>query len=108
MATQQATIDFLLEQISLPGTIRTRKMFGEYALYYNDKVVAFICDDKLYIKPTPAGRKFIGQVEEAPAYPGSKMYFYISGDQWENREWLSELIEKTAEELPLPKKKNKS
>lgn len=105
MATQQATIDFLLEQISLPGAIRTRKMFGEYALYYNDKVVAFICDDKLYLKPTTAGRKYIGKIEEAPAYPGSKMYYYISGDQWENREWLSELIIKTAEELPLPKKK---
>lgn len=105
MATQQATIDFLLEQLSLPGLIRTRKMFGEYALYYNDKVVAFVCDDKLYIKPTRAGKQFISQVEEAPAYPGSKMYYYISGDQWENRDWLSELINKTAEELPLPKKK---
>lgn len=105
MATKQSTIDFLLEQITGAGEIRARKMFGEYAIYCNDKVVALVCDDQLFVKPTTAGRLFIETVEEGIPYPGAKPYFHISGDQWEDRQWLSELITKTAAELPLPKKK---
>jgi DNA transformation protein len=107
MASEQSTVDFLVDQMSEAGVLRSRKMFGEYAIYCNEKVVAFVCDDKLFIKPTNAGRKLIKNLEEAPAYPGSKLYFYISGDYWEDKEWLSELIAATAEELPLPKPKKK-
>jgi len=109
MASSQSTVDYLLEQISEAGTLRYQKMFGEYAIYLNEKVIGFVCDDELYIKPTDAGREYIGEVEEAPPYPGAKMYFYISGDLWENREWMTELVIKTAQELPLPNpKKNKT
>lgn len=105
MATSQSTIDFLVEQMGDAGLIRFRKMFGEYAIYCNEKVVALVCDDKLFVKPTHAGRTFIETVEEGAPYPGSKPYFYVSGDLCEDRQWLSELIAKTAEELPLPKPK---
>lgn len=84
---------------------RTKKMFGEYALYFQEKVVAFICDDQLFLKPTEAGKNFLDVVEEAPAYPGSKMYYRIDADFWENREFLLDLFTKTASELPLPKPK---
>jgi TfoX/Sxy family transcriptional regulator of competence genes len=107
MATKQATVDFLLEQMSDAGNVTMRKMFGEYAIYCDSKVVALVCDDKLFVKPTHAGRTFIETVEEAPPYPGAKLYFHISGDLWDDHQWLSELIAKTAEELPLPKPKKK-
>lgn len=107
MATKQSTIDYLLEQLTHISNIRYRKMFGEYAIYCNNKVVAFVCDDKLFIKPTKAGRDLIETLEEAPPYPGAKLYFYISADLWEDKEWLSRLITTTAEELPLPKPKKK-
>ncbi|MCB0301471.1 MAG: competence protein TfoX, partial [Calditrichaeota bacterium] len=61
---------------------------------------------QLFIKPTTAGRDFIGDVVEAPPYPGAKMYFLIE-DQIENREWLNELIRVTVAELPEPKPKKK-
>mgnify|MGYP001794798062 CR=1 FL=1 len=107
MSTKQLTIDYLTEQIEKAGAIRSRKMFGEYALYCNEKVIAFVCDDQLFIKRTEEGKKFIGKPKEAPAYPGSKMYYLIEGDLWENSEWLSELVRVTAEELPTPKSKKK-
>lgn len=107
MASKQSTVDFIAGQIAGAGTIRSKKMFGEYALYCNEKVVAFVCDDQLFVKPTHAGRTFLETPDERPAYPGSKMYFYISGDLWEDHQWLTELIVKTAEELPLPKPKKK-
>jgi DNA transformation protein len=107
MSTQQSTVDFLMDQLSEVGSISNRKMFGEYALYCDMKVVALICDDQLFIKPTEAGRKFIKQVNEQPPYPGAKNYFLISDDHLDDREWLSELIQLTAKELPLPKPKKK-
>lgn len=105
MASKLATVEFIADQIPNAGVITYRKMFGEYALYCDTKVVAFVCDDQLFVKPTQAGKAFIGEPTEAPAYPGSKMYYLIDGDQWEDRDWMTELIKRTADELPLPKPK---
>ena len=80
-------------------------MFGEFALYHNEKVVGFVCDDQLYVKPTEAGRQFLGTPDEAPPYPGAKNYYLVSADFWEDKDWLSELISRTSAVLPLPKKK---
>jgi DNA transformation protein and related proteins len=105
MATAQSTVDFLTDQMSEAGDVRSRKMFGEYTIYCNEKVVALVCDDQLYVKPTEAGRAFVGSVTEAPPYPGSKNFYWIDESQWEDRQWLSELIAKTEKEVPAPKKK---
>lgn len=107
MATKQSTADYIADQVSAAGMIRTKKMFGEYALYCDDKVVAFICDDRLFVKPTDAGREYIGTVEEAEAYPGSKMYFLIDEHLWEDRDWLTDLIRRTADAVPAKKKAKK-
>ncbi len=94
--------------MELAGSISYRKMFGEYALYCDGKVVALVCDNQLYVKPTESGRAYIGEVVEAPPYPGAKMYFQIQ-DAFENAEWIGGLIKKTAQELPIPgKRKSKS
>jgi hypothetical protein len=37
-------------------------------------------------------------------YPGAKPYFLIPADQWEDAEWLRELIATTAKELHYIKK----
>ena len=94
-----------MEQSADAGTITSKKMFGEYALYCDTKVVAFVCDDQLFIKPTEAGRAYLGEVTEAEAYPGSKMYFLIDGDRWDDADWLARLVRTTAAALPLPKPK---
>jgi TfoX/Sxy family transcriptional regulator of competence genes len=107
MSTQQRTIDFLTDQLSAAPAITTRKMFGEYAIYSVGKVVAFVCDDQLFMKPTAAGKQFLGEVDERPAYPGSKMYFWISGERWDDAEWLCELIVVTANALPEAKPKKR-
>ncbi|HSI21022.1 MAG TPA: TfoX/Sxy family protein [Verrucomicrobiae bacterium] len=105
MATEQQTVDFILDQVAGAGTMHSRKMFGEYALYCNDKVVAFICDNQLFVKPSAAAAEFEAETEMAPAYPGSKLYFRVPEDKWEDREWLQRFIRKTADALPAPKPK---
>ena len=107
MATKQSTADYLVDQLSGAGSIRSRKMFGEYALYCDDKVVALLCDDRLYVKPTAVGKDFIGEIVEAPPYPQAKPHFLIDEERWDDSEWLSSLIAKTAAALPPPKPKKK-
>lgn len=102
MGTRAETIEFLTDQLSALPSIRSRRMFGEFALYCDEKVVAFVCDDELFIKPTEVGRAYIGTPDEAPAYPGSKLYFRIGGDLWEDRDWLTGLVAETAAALPMP------
>ena len=107
MATDQSFIDFLVDQMGAvgeAGAITFRKMFGEYAIYCGGKVVALVCDNQLYVKPTEGGKAFIENIVEAPPYPGAKMYFLIE-DKFEDREWISDLIRITAKELPEPKPK---
>lgn len=104
MASRQATIDFIVDQLTDVQGVSYRKMFGEYALYCQGRVVALVCDDQLFVKPTQAGRAHIGQVHEAPPYPGAKNYFLID-ENLDDADWLSQLIRLTADEVPLPKKK---
>ena len=104
MATDLEFMEFLADQMAGAGEIAHRKMFGEYAVYCGGKVVALVCDNQLFVKPTAAGRAFIGAPVEAPAYPGAKISFRIE-DAFEDREWISELIRITARALPAPKPK---
>jgi TfoX/Sxy family transcriptional regulator of competence genes len=103
MASQQKTIDFLIEQVR--GPITTRRMFGEFGIYWDGKIVAFVCDDELFVKPTKAGRTFAADAPEGQPYPNAKPHLLISGDAWEDGEWLSELLRVTAADLPTAVKK---
>jgi TfoX/Sxy family transcriptional regulator of competence genes len=106
MASELNFVDFVLEQIKNSGELTAKKMFGEYGIYSEGKLFGLICDNKLFIKPTNSGRKFIGNVVEAPPYEGAKPSFLIE-DKIEDSEWLSELVRISLNELPAPKPKKK-
>ena len=106
MAQDLKFVEFVVDQIDEEREITGRAMFGGYTLYSKGKVVALICNDQLFVKPTDAGREFIGDVIEAPAYEGSKLFFLIE-EKLEDREWLSELITITEKVLPPSKPKRK-
>lgn len=107
MASDRNFVEFVVDQIENSGTVTYRMMFGGYTIYCAGKVVALVCDNRLFVKPTEAGRSHIGEVVEAPAYPGAKPSFLIE-DRLDDREWLSELIRVTEKELPKPKPKKTS
>jgi TfoX/Sxy family transcriptional regulator of competence genes len=104
MSTRAETAAFIEDQLA-PLPVRTNAMFGEYALYLGEKVVGFICDDTLFIKPSDADPALFSATVPAPPYPGAKDYRSVPGDLMEDRDWLREAIEATAAALPLPKPK---
>lgn len=104
MATETTFINFVIEQTKNSGEITAKKMFGEYGIYSDGKLFGLLCDNKLFIKPTNSGRKFIENVVEVPPYEGAKPSFFID-DKIEDSEWLSELVRISLDELPAPKLK---
>jgi len=104
MSSTQSTVKFIVGQMSNAGAVVYKKMFGEYGIYCEGKMVALVCGDKLFVKPTIRGRAYIGDVVEESPYHGAKPSFLISVEKLEDREWLSELIRITTEELPAPVK----
>ena len=99
-------VEYVTDQVDGSCNLTHRMMFGGCTLYLDGKVVALICDDQLFVKPTRAGREFIGNVVEAPAYPGAKNSFLIK-DQIEDGDWLTILLTVTAADLPVPKPRKK-
>ena len=104
MASDQSFVDYVCDQISASGPVSSRKMFGEYAIYCNAKVVALVCGNQLFVKPSVAGRALIGSPVESPPYPGAKPFFLIT-DQLEDHGWITQLIRLTELETPAPKPK---
>lgn len=103
--TSQETVDYIIEQILNAGDVRSRKMFGEYAIYCDEKVVALACRDELFVKVTDAGTALAPDFELASAYPGAKPGIHVPREKWDDREWMTELIKATADALPEPKKR---
>lgn len=106
MGSDQEFVDYVLDQLQDVGEIEAKKMFGEHGLYLNGKIVGLVCDNRLLVKPTEAGRAYLGEVVEAPAYPGAKPSFLIE-EGLDDAEWLGELFKVTERELPAPKPKKK-
>jgi len=102
MATDPGMAEYVLDQLDADCGVTSKKMFGEYGLFSEGKMWGMICDDRLFVKKTEAGRAYIGKPVEAPPYPGAKPIFVIE-DRIDDGEWLSELVRITTRELPKPK-----
>jgi TfoX/Sxy family transcriptional regulator of competence genes len=102
MPTDASFANYVLEQIALPGRVALKKMFGEYALYVDGRVVALLCDDQLFVKPLEPLRARLAHVDEAAPYPGAKPHFRIA-DELERPADLTALLLEAARLLPLPK-----
>ena len=104
MSSDPSFVAFVCEQIGEAGAVTARKMFGEYAIYCDGKVVGLVCDNQFFVKPTVGGRSLLKNATEAPPYKAAKPYFLI-GDELEDRGFVAQLIRQTALELPAPKPK---
>lgn len=106
MATDQEFIAYIMDQISELDETRYRKMFGEYAIYYRDKVMGLVCDNQMFMKITEAGKRFITEPIYGNAYPGAKESFLLT-DKLDDSEWICELFRISEPEIALPKKRKK-
>ena len=104
MASDQGTVDHICDQMRGAGFISARKMFGEYAVYCGDKLVALVCDNQFFVKPTAAGLAVLGAPAYGPPYPGAKPFFLMQGEL-EDADFMARIIVATEAEVPMPKPK---
>ena len=103
MATSEEYLAFILDQLSDVDGITHRQMMGEYIIYMNGKIAAYLCDDRLLVKPVPSAVKLMPNATYEPPYEGAKDMLLV--DNVDDRAFLKELFEAMYDELPNPKKK---
>lgn len=103
MASSIEFVEYIADQLRDAGEITYRKMFGEYGLYCNGKIVSLICEDQFFVKVTEEGKRICGDATEVSPYEGSKPYLLI--EEIDDREKITELIRETCRVLPEPKPK---
>ena len=77
MASHPDYVAYVVEQLRDAGSVRARKMFGEYGLYCDGTFFAVICDDQLFIKITPQGEAAFPSLPKTPPYEGAKGSFVV-------------------------------
>ena len=104
MSTDASFIEYVCDQARGAGELSFRKMFGEYAFYCDGKVVALVCDNQVFLKPTDAGRTLLLRVREAAPYPGARPHWLIDETLDDGETW-ARLVAATAKALPAAKPK---
>ncbi len=100
-------MQYILEQLSDLGEIRSIPMMGGYIFYYRERIFGGIYENGFLVKDTKAGRKYMpDSVPEVP-YKGAKNMLPVT--ILENRENLRNMVSEMYEELPERKpRKSKS
>lgn len=105
MATSKEYMAFVLDQLSGLEEISSRSMMGEYIVYYRGKIGAYVCDNRLLVKPVAAAKRLLPDAPLEPPYEGAKEMLLV--EELDDREFLTKLFEEMYEELPEPKPKRK-
>lgn len=80
MATDAAYIAYVEAQVADAGTVRSRRMFGEYMVYVNDKPLLLVCDNTVFVKMRPELANLMAAADTAEPYPGAKPHYLLDID----------------------------
>ena len=106
MATSKEFHDYIIENLQRAGIVSSRKMMGEYIVYYRDKLVGMICDNCFFLKPTEKVLQLLPDAQRGYPYEGCKTLMVVV-EEVEDRELMSLILNEMYLELPEPNKKPK-
>ncbi|MCM1077246.1 MAG: transcriptional regulator [Bacteroides sp.] len=104
MACSTDFIEDICESLSPLGTVRSRKMMGEYVIYVNEKCVITACNNNAYVKKLPCIVDIMADAEVGYPYTGAKEAYILDIS---NRNLTLKVISTLWDVLPFPKKKKK-
>lgn len=105
MATSIDYLTYVLDQLADVDGISFRQMMGEYILYHHGKIAAYLCDNRMLVKPVPSAHRLMPDALMEAPYPGAKEMLLV--DQTDDRTFLAELFASISDELPSSPKKSK-
>lgn len=103
MPSSREYLSYIMEQLAPLEGITTRQMMGEYIIYYQGKIAAELCDDRLLVKPVPAALALLPDAPQETPYPGAKPMLLV--EEVDDGAFLRELLVAMEPELPAPKPK---
>ncbi len=103
MATKKEYLEFILGQLSELEDVSYRAMMGEYILYYREKVIGGIYDNRFLVKPTKSAREMMPDADMELPYEGAKKMLLV--DNVDDKEFLQRLVSALYDELPAAKKR---
>lgn len=104
MATSSEYVTFVCEQIHGYGDVRCRKMFGEYMVYLNDKLIFTVCDNTVYVKQLPVLADLLSDAQTGSPYDGAKPHYLIDPT---DASLLNRLVPLLEAHTPVPAKRAK-
>lgn len=104
MACSEEFIDFVYSQIKDTGTVRAKKMFGDWMIYVDEKPIVIACDNICFVKMLPAVRDIMADALTGYPYDGAKPHYILD---IEHREKAVEVIRALLPVIPYPKKRKK-
>lgn len=102
MSSSKEYVAFVMEQLDHLEGIRNRAMMGEFIVYYKDKVVAGVYDDRFLVKATKSARALFPNGPFEIPYEGAKEMLLAD---IEDRALIKRLLDAVWEEVPAPKPK---
>lgn len=106
MATSREFHDYVLDCLRRAGDVTTRRMMGEYCVYYQGRLVGDICDNRLLLKQTPASQRLLADCALEYPYEGAKNRMFVM-EEFEDAARMCRLLEAMYPELPAPKPRRK-
>jgi len=91
MPSSKEYLDFILEQLSSLNEITYRKMMGEYIIYYKNKIIGGIYDDRFLVKNVESVITLIPNPHLVNPYEGAKKMIEV--DEVDDNEFLCRLVE---------------
>ncbi|ADK16278.1 hypothetical protein WX45_01688 [Clostridium ljungdahlii DSM 13528] len=90
MASSREYLDFIIGKLDTLDNVSSRKMMGEYILYFRGKIFRGIYDNRLLVKITKASRQLMLEAIEELPYDGGKPMLLV--DDVDNKEFLYQMI----------------
>lgn len=103
MASNKEYLNYVLDQLSDLKEITYKAMMGEFIIYYREKIVGGIYDDRLLVKPVKSAIALMPTANYELPYEGAKEMLLV--ENIDDREFLTNLFISMFDELPAPKKK---
>lgn len=102
MASSREFVEYVCDQLSGTGDVRSRKMFGEYMIYVNDKPLVLVCDDTAYVRMHGCLEGVMDRTSTGIPYQGAKPHYILDVDDGDRCAEIIALLEPV---VPVPKKR---
>ncbi len=105
MASSKSYLDFILNQLSELENITHRAMMGEYIIYYNEKIIGGVYDDRLLVKPVELALAYMKNIEYGKPYDSAKEMLVVN--DVDDKQYLVGLFKAIYTELQQSNSKKK-